>query len=281
MKSLNQLHLCAALSILMAHYINSSETVIDRSLQEQTMLSVLYAQSSTEYAANSIQTYANASMLLDDAIADKNWSAALEQSGEYSSKPMAIILDVDETVLDNVAFQARSILSGLSYPNGWIEWGLEATAKPVPGVSSFLENASYKGIKIFYVTNRVAELEEATRTNIKNLGLPFDDDRDVLLMRDENGWTSDKVSRRALVAEDYRILMLVGDQLTDFIPLEEAATDINTRRDLAEKYSDMWGKKWFMLTNPMYGKWEGAIYGNKYPDTKEEIMEMRLNALKP
>ena len=217
----------------------------------------------------------------DDAIADKNWSAALEQSGEYSSKPMAIILDVDETVLDNVAFQARSILSGLSYPNGWIEWGLEATAKPVPGVSSFLENASYKGIKIFYVTNRVAELEEATRTNIKNLGLPFDDDRDVLLMRDENGWTSDKVSRRALVAEDYRILMLVGDQLTDFISLEEAATDINTRRDLAEKYSDMWGKKWFMLTNPMYGKWEGAIYGNKYPDTKEEIMEMRLNALKP
>lgn len=90
MKSLNQLHLCAALSILMAHYINSSETAIDRSLQEQTMLSVLYAQSSTEYAANSIQTYANASMLLDDAIADKNWSAALEQSGEYSSKPMAI-----------------------------------------------------------------------------------------------------------------------------------------------------------------------------------------------
>ena len=194
---------------------------------------------------------------------------------------MAIILDVDETVLDNVAFQARSILSGLSYPNGWIEWGLEASAKPVPGVSNFLKNASKKGIKIFYVTNRVAELEEATRKNIKNLGLPFDEDRDVLLMRDENGWGSDKVSRRALVAKDYRILMLVGDQLTDFISLEEATTDIASRKELAEKYSDMWGQKWFMLTNPMYGKWEGAIYGNKYPDTKEEIMQMRLDALKP
>ena len=281
MKSLNQLYLCAVLSIFSAHQANSSETPIDRSLQEQTMLSVLYAQSSTEYAANCIQTYANASQILDTAIADKKWTAALEQTGEYSEKPMAIILDVDETVLDNVAFQARSILSGLSYPNGWIEWGLEASAKPVPGVSNFLKNASKKGIKIFYVTNRVAELEEATRKNIKNLGLPFDEDRDVLLMRDENGWGSDKVSRRALVAKDYRILMLVGDQLTDFISLEEATTDIASRKELAEKYSDMWGQKWFMLTNPMYGKWEAAIYGNKYPDTKEEIMQMRLDALKP
>ena len=281
MKSLNQLYLCAVLSIFSAHQANSSEISIDRSLQEQTMLSVLYAQSSTEYAANCIQTYANASQILDTAIADKKWTAALEQTGEYSEKPMAIILDVDETVLDNVAFQARSILSGLSYPNGWIEWGLEASAKPVPGVSSFLKKASKNGVKIFYVTNRVAELEEATRINIKNLGLPFDEDRDVLLMRDENGWGSDKVSRRALVANDYRVLMLVGDQLTDFISLEEATTDIASRKELAEKYSDMWGQKWFMLTNPMYGKWEGAIYGNKYPDTKEEIMQMRLDALKP
>ena len=282
MKSLNQSHLCIALSaFLFSFSVNSQETTIDRSLQEQTMLSVLYAQSSTEYVANCIQTYANASLLLDEAIADKEWTASLEQSGDYASKPTAIILDVDETVLDNVRFQARAIISGLSYPNGWIDWGLEASAEPVPGVSSFLKNASEKGIKIFYVTNRVAELEDATRENIKNLGLPFDEDRDVLLMKDENGWSSDKVSRRALVAKDYRILMLVGDQLTDFISLEEAATDIDSRRKLAEKYSQMWGRKWFMLTNPMYGKWEGAIYGNEYPDTKEEMMKMRLDALKP
>ena len=54
-------------------------------------------------------------------------------------------------------------------------------------------------------------------------------------MRDENGWGSDKVSRRALVAKDYRILMLVGDQLTDFISLEEAATDIDSRRRISRK----------------------------------------------
>ena len=170
MKSLNQLHLCKALSVfLFTLSVNSQVTTLDRSMQEQTMLSVLYAQSSTEYVANCIQTYNGASLILDEAIADKEWTASLEQSGDYSAKPMAIILDVDETVLDNVRFQARAILSGLSYPNGWIEWGLEASAEPVPGVSSFLENASNKGIKIFYVTNRVAELEDATRENIKRL----------------------------------------------------------------------------------------------------------------
>lgn len=100
-------------------------------------------------------------------------------------------------------------------------------------------------------------------------------------MRGENGWGSSKVSRRALVAKDYRVILLVGDQLGDFISLEESTLDSQSRRKLAEKYSDMWGTKWFMLTNPMYGRWESSIYGNKYPDTKEEQMQMRIKALKP
>ena len=68
----------------------------------------------------------------------------------------------------------------------------------------FLEYAERKGVKIFYVTNRVAIAEEATRNNLKKLGLPLDTDRDVLLMKNENGWTSDKVSRRQLISKDYR-----------------------------------------------------------------------------
>ena len=151
----------------------------------------------------------------------------------------------------------------------------------VPGVSKFLNYAHEKGVKIFYVTNRVVELEEATRNNLKKLGLPFDDDRDVLLMRGENEWGSSKVSRRALVAENFRIILLAGDQLGDFISLEESTTDTDSRRKLAEKYSDMWGTKWFMLTNPMYGRWESSIYNNQYPDSKEEQIQMRKDALRP
>jgi 5'-nucleotidase (lipoprotein e(P4) family) len=101
------------------------------------------------------------------------------------------------------------------------------------------------------------------------------------LMKGEKGWSSDKVSRRALVASNYRVIMLVGDQITDFISTEEATLEPEARQDLANKYKDMWGSKWFMIPNPMYGKWEGSIYGNQYPETQEEMIQKRLEALKP
>ena len=282
MKSRNHIYISfITYCFILSPCVSSEEPVVNKTLQEQSLLAVLYAQTSTEYVANSMQTYANATSAIDRALADSSWTAAQEQTGKFSEKSPAIIIDVDETVLDNIAFQARSILTGISYPTGWIEWGLEESAEPVPGVSNFLKHAQNKGVKIFYVTNRVVELEEATKNNLKLLGLPFDEDRDVLLMRGENGWGSSKVSRRALVAKDYRVILLVGDQLGDFISLKESTIDSQSRRKLAEKYSDMWGTKWFMLTNPMYGRWESSIYGNKYPETKEEQIQMRLKALRP
>jgi acid phosphatase len=245
------------------------------------MLAVLYAQSSAEYEANNLQTFAGAKLALEKALVNKNWTAAIEQKEDFSEKPPAVILDIDETVLNNIPFQARAIIKGESYPNGWVEWMLEEASTSVAGVSEFLKYADSKGIKIFYVTNRIAIAEEATRNNLKKLGLPFDTDRDVLLMKNENGWTSDKVSRRELIAQDYRILLLIGDQLGDFISLDEATAGMDSRKEIAAKYEEMWGKKWFMITNPIYGRWEASIYNNEYPDTESELMQMRLKALKP
>jgi acid phosphatase len=245
------------------------------------MLSVLYAQSSAEYEASNIQTYINAKSALDRALNDPSWTTAIEQKKDFKNKPPAIILDIDETVLNNIPFQARSIINGQPYPIGWLEWMLEESSDAVAGVSDFLEYTQNKGVKIFYVTNRIAVAEGATRNNIKKLGLPLDTDRDVLLMKNENGWTSDKVSRRELVAKDYRILLLIGDQLGDFLPLNETALGLDSRKNLADNYKHMWGTKWFMITNPMYGRWEASIYNNEYPDTEDELMQMRLEALKP
>jgi 5'-nucleotidase (lipoprotein e(P4) family) len=259
--------------------IHAQEKKLDNSLQAQSMLSVLYAQSAAEYEASNIQTYVNAKSALDRALNDNSWTAALEQKENFKNKPPAIILDIDETVLNNIPFQARSIINGQSYPIGWLEWMLEESSDAVAGVSDFLEYAQSKSIKIFYVTNRIAVAEDATRNNIKKLGLPLDTDRDVLLMKNENGWTSDKVSRRELVAKDYRILLLIGDQLGDFLPLDETTLELDSRKNLADTYDHMWGSKWFMITNPMYGRWEASIYNNEYPDTKDKLMQMRLEAL--
>ena len=280
MKSRNLLYFCLILYTFIDNIYAKGEE-FDNSLQAQSMLSVLYAQSSAEYEASNIQTYVNAKSALDKALNDVTWTAAIEQKDNFENKPPAIILDIDETVLNNVPFQARSIMDGQSYPTGWLDWMLEESSDAVAGVSDFLEYAQSKGVKIFYVTNRIAVAEDATRNNLKKLGLPLDTDRDVLLMKNENGWTSDKVSRRKLVAKDYRILLLIGDQLGDFLPLDETTLELDARKELADTYKHMWGSKWFMITNPMYGRWEASIYNNEYPDTEDELMQMRLEALKP
>jgi len=278
MKSRNLIYFCLILFTFINN-IYAKEKELDNSLQAQSMLSVLYAQSAAEYKASNIQTYVNAKSALDRALNDNSWTAALEQKENFKNKPPAIILDIDETVLNNIPFQARSIINGQSYPIGWLEWMLEESSDAVAGVSDFLEYAQSKSIKIFYITNRIAVAEDATRNNIKKLGLPLDTDRDVLLMKNENGWTSDKVSRRELVAKDYRILLLIGDQLGDFLPLDETTLELDSRKNMADTYDHMWGSKWFMITNPMYGRWEASIYNNEYPDTEDKLMQMRLEAL--
>ena len=280
MKSRNLIYLSSIFCILTV-YIFAAEEEVDNSLQAQSMLSVLYAQSSAEYDANNIQTYTGAKLALDRALIEKNWTAAIEQKENFSDKPPAVILDIDETVLNNIPFQARAIIKGEGYPSGWLDWMLEEASTSVAGVKDFLDYAERKGIKVFYVTNRVAIAEEATRNNLKKLGLPLDTDRDVLLMKNENGWTSDKVSRRQLIAEDYRILLLIGDQLGDFISLEESTVNMDSRQAISTKYKDMWGKKWFMITNPIYGRWEASLYNNEYPENENELIKMRMKALKP
>ncbi len=173
MKSRNLIYLSSVFCLFAAD-ISATEEKIDNSVQAQSMLAVLYAQSSAEYEANNLQTYAGAKLALEKALANKNWTAAIEQKEDFSEKPPAVILDIDETVLNNIPFQARSIIKGESYPNGWVEWMLEEASTSVAGVSEFLKYADSKGIKIFYVTNRIAIAEEATRNNLKKLGLPFD-----------------------------------------------------------------------------------------------------------
>ena len=275
MKSLKLIFLL--LITLTYEYSYASEK--DKSFQEQSMLSVLYVQTSTEFAANNIQTFNNASKALDMALKDKTWTAALEQKDSFVSKDPAIIIDVDETVLDNSSFQSRTILSGLSYPNGWAKWVNESKATAVEGVYEFLHYANESNVKIFYVTNRLESFREPTIRNLKSLGLPFDDSLNSLIMREDED-VRDKTERRKNIAENYRIVLLLGDQLTDFISTKEAYVYHSDRKKLANKYSDMWGSKWFMITNPTYGRWELSIY-DEMPKSEEEAIQKRKETLNP
>ena len=274
MKSLSRIFLI--ILITSSSYSFSSEK--DKSFQEQSILSVLYVQTSTEFAANNLQTYLNATEALERALEDSSWSAALEQKENFRDKPPAIIIDIDETVLDNSPFQSRTILSGLSYPNGWSEWVNESKANAVEGVYDFLHYANDKEVEIFYLTNRLESYRAPTIRNLLNLGLPFKNDNMLLMRKEEN--SRDKTERRKQVADKNRVVLIIGDQLTDFISTKEAYVFHTDRKKLAKKYSDMWGSKWFMITNPTYGRWELSIYEDM-PESEEEASEIRKKTLQP
>jgi len=247
-------------------------------VEHPTLFATLWQQTSAEYRAATLQAYDEASEVLPVALADSGWTAAVEQEGDdFSMLPPAVILDIDETVLDNSAQQARTILAGGSFdPEGWGEWVDEAQAPAIPGAREFLALADSLGVAVFYVTNRDQPLEEATRRNLAAQGLPLDPEVDTVLSRGEReGWESDKTSRREAVAERYRIVLLVGDDFNDFI---SARLPREERDRLLERYRDRWGDRWILIPNAVYGSWETALY-EEADDTPEERARRRLEAL--
>jgi 5'-nucleotidase (lipoprotein e(P4) family) len=218
----------------------------------------LWATASAEYAAVALQTYAAAREKFDLALADPSWTASLKQSEGYESLPPAIIIDLDETVLDNRPFQMRLIREGLEFDEEmWDEWVRESRAEAIPGSVEFLLYVHERDVEIFYLTNRGYSVEEATRANLVTLGVPLNAEVDTVLTKHERAdWGSDKEIRKALVADSHRVLLIVGDHLRDFVRVEGSSRD--ERRNATFDHAAMWGEKWFMLPNPLYGGWLGA-----------------------
>lgn len=247
--------------------------------EHPTLYATLWIQTAAEYRAIAWQTYAAARASLLRALADSTWTAAVEQEGaDYAGLPPAIIVDVDETVLDNSPNQARMIHSGGEFdPEAWVQWVEEGRAPPVPGAREFLARADSLGVTVFYVTNRDAPNEAATRRNLEVAGLPLEPDVDTVLLRGEREeWASDKSSRRRAVAERYRVVLLVGDDFIDFVPAILTRAD---RDRLVERYRERWGERWIVLPNPTYGSWERALYSGATDPDEADRARLRLEAL--
>jgi acid phosphatase len=227
---------------------------------------VLWVQTSAEYWACAEQAYRAAKEKLHLALRNQDWTAAPEQLKDYQHLPPAVILDVDRTVLDNAPFQGELLKGNRAFNRDfWEKWVFMAKAPPVPGALEFVKYAQSEDVEIFYVTNRSAKLEQATRNNLEKLGFPTKTEPDTLLMRKERGWDSDKSSRRRHVAKDYRILLLLGDDFNDFVSgVRGKGVTLKDRMLLAKQYKSYWGEKWIMLPNPVYGSWEAALYGFEY-----------------
>lgn len=214
---------------------------------------ILYQQKAAEYRALSYQAYNLARWRLDADLDKKNVKKLPKAERKM---PRAIVVDIDETVLDNSPAQAYAAKNGIGFNlKDWHAWGEMRKAKAVPGSVEFLNYAVSKGVKIFYVTNRDDVQKAATIENLQKVGFK-DVSADNVMLRTKE---SSKDARRATVAAKYRIVLLAGDNLDDFTSAFERKS-VADRFAETDKAKDQWGKKFIVLPNPSYGTWENAIY---------------------
>jgi 5'-nucleotidase (lipoprotein e(P4) family) len=246
-------------------------SVRDGAVAREQLHATLWMQQAAEYRMLVAQIYRLATERLELMLAPG--SAALEQSTlparRLAALPPAIILDLDETVLDNSFYQARLLRERRDYDDtSWAAWVEEAAAPALPGARDFLRAAEARGVRIFYVTNRECPRQRpvsgdpcpaktATLRNLAALRLPGADDPDNLLLRRERPeWDGrGKSARRAWIGERYRIIALVGDDLQDFV-------DRSVFEGRGGEFDALFGLRWFLLPNAIYGSWERSLVEN-------------------
>ena len=281
----NPMRIAAALLLLAPLCFGQSAQPAPAALAHphEQLNAVLYTQTAVEREALCLQAYRLARLELDRALRDRSWTAAKEQGKGYRSLPPAVILDIDETVLDNSAEQARLVLKSEAYsPQTWKAWVDKKLATPIPGALAFTKYAASKGVRVVYVTNRRAAELEATRANLEALGFPLAKGEDPILTRDGGSgrWKddSDKGERRKVVAQKYRILLLVGDDFGDF--LSGVKTDVKKLAELLQENVAWVGARWIMLPNAMYGSWEAALYDHQPGKPQDEQLLRKWQALR-
>lgn len=239
-----------------------------------------WMQASAEYLAVVDLTYDLARIRLDEALADPSWTATDQQVGDFAKKPPAVILDVDETVLDNSAYQVWLAVSGETYSSS--SWNKFANAQVSPAMKPALEFTQYaatKGVEVFYVTNRNVKVKQATRANLIAEGFPVSDDVDTVLTKAEREeWTSKKETRWAHIAKDYRVVLLIGDNLGDVA--EGIYDSPEARLAIVEANRTRIGKSWIVLPNPAYGSWEGSAYGFDFGRSIDEKVADMLGRMR-
>ncbi len=248
--------------------------------QNDNLNATLWTQRSVEFKANAMSMYKLAELMLDRALEEKSWTAApAEQTGDYQNKPPAVMLDIDETVLDNSLYQAWMVRNDAHFSSKtWVPFVRSEQSLAIPGSLEFINYARSKGVKVFYVSNRKAPQEEATRNNLKALSYPIDESEDTVLLKGEKeNWGSKKGTRRTVITENYRLVMVVGDNFGDFVDGYKGS--ITERHALAAKDSELWGSRWIVIANPTYGSWESAAFGHNYKQSGDERRKLKQDAL--
>lgn len=250
--------------------------------QNDILNATLWMQRSVEYKAATTGIYALGKIRLDQALADKNWTALPDIAGaNYQDKPPAIILDADETVLDNSPYEASLVTRNKDFsPKEWTQYVNDKVTRAIPGAVDFTQYAASKGVKVFYVSNRNEKEKPASVENMKALGFPMGGNVDTFLaVGQKPDWKSAKGTRYAYIAKDYRVLLLFGDNLGDFTDNYKGTAA--EREKVFKDAKAHWGHDWIALPNAEYGSWESTPFGNNYKLSPDQRRKMKIDALQP
>jgi 5'-nucleotidase (lipoprotein e(P4) family) len=210
-----------------------------------------------------------------EALYLQGYNIAADRAREYTASdgelPPAVVLDIDETVLDNSPFNVDLLRTGASYSEEkWALWCERREALPLPGALGFTKLADSLGLEVFYVSNRASGLMDATLDNLKKHGFPNADEAHVLLKTS----TLSKDARRAAIREKFDIILLLGDNLGDFDGIFDRRTE-DFGKPHVQMHSQQFGNSFIVFPNPIYGSWVRGSFPEGLPGENEVLDQLR------
>jgi len=211
-------------------------------------LEVKYVRDSLEYAVLVRQVYRQATQAVRAGAPAKG-----------PARPWAVVLDVDETALDNSVYQLERAAYDLPFDDeSWNAWVRRAQAPAVPGVAEFIAAVRAAGGSVAWITNRDDVVREETRRNLAAVGLW--DDADRLCLKTTDPAYTKGVRRREVATgqgacawqgRPTEVRAFVGDQVGDFPAEGEDSPDAGRE--------EAFGTRFFLLPDPMYGGWTTRV----------------------
>lgn len=241
--------------------------------QNDMLNAEVWMQTAVEYRANCLTVYTMAKTRFDEALTDKNWTAD-DQTSANQNLPPAVILDLDETALDNSAYEAGLVVSGSSFnPKTWDDWVRAEQAKAIPGAVEFAKYADSSRFKRRQsVLRHQPQREPEGGRQAQSPGARLSDGRQCRHVAGAEGRTRmgqrAKGARFVLIAKDYRVLLLFGDNIGDFSDKYNAS--MAERDKLLDEPKAHFGHEWMMFANPACGSWESALYGHDFKLSADE-----------
>ena len=217
-------------------------------IPDQSVTAVLWFQRSAEYRSLCYQAYNLAELRVKEYLVHPD-----------TKKQAAVIFDIDETLLDNSPQEAQNILDGNAFSSSkWKAWSDQASAAAIPGSLDFCRFLQKNNIRVIYISNRLESEAQATLLNLRKWNFPDADSNHLFL----KSTVSSKKIRRNLVENQYNVIMLVGDNLSDFDQIFENRS-AHFGYGAVDSLKMEFGKKFIVLPNPMYGDWTKPLTGDR------------------